>query len=80
MDDVCGVCGEKMAAGQEVWCGHSFCYLCVRRCLRDGGCCPMCRQELGDAEGDVQSGDPNARVFRSLCRLKRQMREARRDR
>ncbi|ELR09174.1 DNA repair protein rad18 [Pseudogymnoascus destructans 20631-21] len=45
----CQVCKEFMTTPMMTSCGHTFCSLCIRRCLANDGLCPACRtpdQEL----------------------------------
>ncbi|OBT89028.1 DNA repair protein rad18 [Pseudogymnoascus sp. 03VT05] len=45
----CQVCKEFMITPMMTSCGHTFCSLCIRRCLANDGLCPACRtpdQEL----------------------------------
>ncbi|KFY02644.1 hypothetical protein O988_02020 [Pseudogymnoascus sp. VKM F-3808] len=45
----CQVCKEFMTTPMITSCGHTFCSLCIRRCLANDGLCPACRtpdQEL----------------------------------
>jgi E3 ubiquitin-protein ligase RAD18 len=45
----CQVCKEFMATPMITSCGHTFCSVCIRRCLANDGLCPACRtpdQEL----------------------------------
>lgn len=45
----CQICKEFMTTPMMTSCGHTFCSLCIRRCLANDGLCPACRtpdQEL----------------------------------
>lgn len=45
----CQVCKEFMMTPMITSCGHTFCSVCIRRCLANDGLCPACRtpdQEL----------------------------------
>lgn len=45
----CQICKEFMTTPMITSCGHTFCSLCIRRCLANDGLCPACRtpdQEL----------------------------------
>lgn len=45
----CQVCKEFMTTPMITSCGHTFCSVCIRRCLANDGLCPACRssdQEL----------------------------------
>lgn len=65
----CQVCKDFFDTPMITSCSHTFCSLCIRRCLTDDGKCPACRaadqelrlrrnwtvQELVDAYRDARS-------------------------
>jgi len=41
----CQVCKEFYSTPMITTCAHTFCSLCIRRCLTNDGRCPACRTE-----------------------------------
>ncbi|KAH9842555.1 uncharacterized protein C8Q71DRAFT_733395 [Rhodofomes roseus] len=46
----CSVCHELYDAPVTLNCGHCFCSLCVRNCLKDKEECPSCRKQASDTQ------------------------------
>ncbi|KAJ2789957.1 E3 ubiquitin-protein ligase rad18, partial [Coemansia helicoidea] len=47
----CAVCKEYFTTAMTAaGCGHTFCSLCVRRCLTQETKCPTCRAPLTESE------------------------------
>lgn len=45
-DDICPVCLSTMRSARKTTCGHFFHGHCLRRCLKQKKCCPLCLQSL----------------------------------
>ena len=45
-DDVCPVCLSRMNSARKTQCGHLFHGHCLRRCLKQRSCCPLCLQSV----------------------------------
>jgi hypothetical protein len=41
--NICEICKEPISIEYTIPCGHSFCYLCIRRHLSERDFCPVCR-------------------------------------
>ncbi|KAJ2712155.1 E3 ubiquitin-protein ligase rad18, partial [Coemansia sp. D1744] len=47
----CPICKEYFTTAMVATsCGHTFCSLCVRRCLNQETICPSCRAPLTESE------------------------------
>ncbi|KAI0725180.1 hypothetical protein C8Q72DRAFT_622447 [Fomitopsis betulina] len=46
----CNVCHELYDAPVTLYCGHCFCSLCVRNCLKEKEECPSCRKPATDTQ------------------------------
>lgn len=46
----CQICKEFLTAPLLTPCGHSFCSLCVRRCIRSEAICPVCRSPVKETD------------------------------
>lgn len=87
---LCGVCGQEVSIRHEAPCGHSFCYLCIKRSLGKESLCPVCRTsckmddmtvggECKDGRCSLSRGKgrerEDAKVIRGLWRLRKHIRE-----
>ncbi|PKA64993.1 E3 ubiquitin-protein ligase RING1-like [Apostasia shenzhenica] len=52
----CAICGEEIASGGAMPCGHSFHWGCILQWLRMRNTCPCCRFELptDDVYGEIE--------------------------
>ena len=44
----CPICTEVMKEASATECGHSFCDVCIKRCLKNKKECPICRKKITD--------------------------------
>lgn len=42
----CPICLLELRDPAATWCGHLFCWKCIRRAQKSMGCCPVCREPL----------------------------------
>ncbi|KCZ78873.1 hypothetical protein H311_00088, partial [Anncaliia algerae PRA109] len=42
----CPICREDMEMGREIWCGHGFHSVCIKRWAEKQMQCPVCRKEI----------------------------------
>ncbi|KAG5858785.1 hypothetical protein KMI_11g17410 [Encephalitozoon hellem] len=87
--DLCMICGCEVSIRHETPCGHSFCYLCIKRHLGTQDACPVCGRGPLRMEGLAGSGMPTGgrgdrirkeedpKILKGLCRLKKHIKEDR---
>jgi E3 ubiquitin-protein ligase RAD18 len=65
----CQVCKEFMTTPMITSCGHTFCSVCIRRCLANDGLCPACRTP--DQELKLRPNKSMEEVIESFQRVRK---------
>lgn len=42
----CPICLLELTDPSATWCGHIFCWKCIRKAQKSASCCPVCREPL----------------------------------
>lgn len=64
----CQICKEFMTTPMMTSCGHTFCSLCIRRCLANDGLCPACRTR--DQEFKLRANKSLGEVIESFKQIR----------
>ncbi|KFY17571.1 hypothetical protein V492_00552 [Pseudogymnoascus sp. VKM F-4246] len=64
----CQICKEFMTTPMMTSCGHTFCSLCIRRCLANDGLCPACRTP--DQEFKLRANKSMGEVIESFKQIR----------
>ncbi|KAL5349257.1 E3 ubiquitin-protein ligase rad18 [Pseudogymnoascus australis] len=64
----CQICKEFMTTPMMTSCGHTFCSLCIRRCLANDGLCPACRTR--DQEFKLRANKSMGEVIESFQQIR----------
>ncbi|RXM29274.1 E3 ubiquitin-protein ligase RFWD2 [Acipenser ruthenus] len=72
-DFVCPICFEMIEEAHMTKCGHSFCYKCIRKSLKDSNRCPKCNYIIDN----VDQLYPNFLVNELILKQKQRLDEKR---